>query len=122
MLLPEVTLVSSEMEAIRVFSLKVPKELDYFKGHFPAMPLLPGVVQVHWAMHYASQQFLIQGEFLRLDNLKFHAVIMPETQLQLQLQLHADKSCLDFTYSGTQKKYSAGRVVFNNGLAQDNAV
>lgn len=116
MLLPEITLMQTEADAVRVFALKVPKALEYFKGHFPTLPVLPGVVQVHWAMHYASQQFAINGKFLQLDNLKFHAVILPETSLELTLQWHADKSWLDFTYSSTHKKYSAGRIVFSQEI------
>jgi len=122
MLLPEVTLIQSETDTVRVFSFNVPKELEYFKGHFPTLPVLPGVVQVHWAMYFANQQFSIDGVFSQLDNLKFHAVILPETQLELTLQWHADTSCLDFTYRNAHKKYSAGRVVFHQGMTETHAV
>ena len=36
--------------------LHLDPELSWFRGHFAVQPLLPGVAQIDWVMHYASYQ------------------------------------------------------------------
>ena len=38
-------------------TLRIPPNLFYLEGHFPGMPILPGVVQLHWAVFYAKTIF-----------------------------------------------------------------
>lgn len=124
MLLPELlsTHPQSTDPTITIFSLRIPSELEFFIGHFPNFPILPGVVQVHWAIHFAQEQLSDLGQFVRLESIKFHSVIVPNTLLELSLQWHAEKSWLDFTYANAQKKYSNGRIVFNSELANTHAI
>lgn len=122
MLLPELLSIkpASADDATAVLSLKISPELEFFTGHFPNLPILPGVVQVHWAIYFAQQQFSIAEKFSRLDSVKFHSVILPNALLALTLQWHQEKSSLDFVYANAQKKYSSGRVVFNaEGIKAD---
>lgn len=77
--------------------LLVPSELVYFQGHFPDAPVLPGVVQLHWALHYARLHLGLQGDFERVSALKFQTMIEPDTMVTLRLH-QREPNCVQFTY------------------------
>ena len=37
-------------------TLNVSADITDFKGHFKRFPILPGVTQIDWALHYAVQE------------------------------------------------------------------
>lgn len=119
--LPEMNVLLPEVRAIRrdgendkhvTLELYVPAELAHFSGHFPGMPILPGVVQIDWAVRYASQYLALSGDFVALENIKFLSLVLPDTKLELNLNWAAEKSRLDFSFSTSQRKCSSGRLVF----------
>lgn len=93
--------------------LNVSPTLDYFPGHFPGFPILPGVVQVDWAIRFAREHLGIPATgFSALRGLKFSAPILPGASLKLQLSWHPEKQRLDFSYNGERRPVSSGQVVF----------
>jgi 3-hydroxymyristoyl/3-hydroxydecanoyl-(acyl carrier protein) dehydratase len=95
-----------------VLDLHVPPELDHFAGHFPGLPILPGVVQLDWAIRFAREHLAVTGEFTRVENLKFLALVQPGAQLQLELRLDPAGDRFEFSFSGATRKHSSGRVLF----------
>lgn len=95
-----------------VLDLHVPSGLAFFEGHFPGAPILPGVVQVDWAVRLAKRYLPVAGVFSSLENLKFLAVVRPDVSLQLTLEWHAAQERLDFCYATSERRFSAGRIVF----------
>ena len=91
--------------------LHVCPEIVHFLGHFPGAALLPGVVQVDWAMRFARQHLPVEGVFLGLESLKFLGVIVPDSRLQLHLAWDAERKRLDFSYATSSRKYSAGCIL-----------
>ncbi len=92
------------------FELLVPEDLFYLQGHFPEEPVLPGVVQIDWAISLARSVFSLMPDFLGLESLKFHRIIKPLTQLKLVLE-HAETSGkLQFSYTSDAGQHSQGRV------------
>ena len=110
--LPELISVSSELNRC-VFDLRIPADLAYFPGHFPVRSILPGVVQIDWAIHFARQYFALGGEFSKMEVLKFQQIIVPGNQLKLSLEYRADNGKLYFDYSNAEHKFSSGRLVFS---------
>ena len=90
--------------------LRVPADLEYFAGHFPGMPILPGVVQIDWAARFARERFSFSENFSAAENLKFLSIVRPDARLKLTLSVARD--CVSFDYSDEKKKYSSGRLVF----------
>ncbi len=90
----------------------VPQDLLYLEGHFPGKPILPGVVQVGWAIHYSRQWLGNTGEFRRLEALKFQRVIQPGERIALHLKLDRNTGKLTFSYASGDVSHSSGRVVF----------
>lgn len=95
-----------------VFVFEVEPEHPAFEGHFPGQPILPGVVQVDWALRLGAEAFGPFGAFLGLEQLKFQAVIVPREPLELRLAWDAAAGELVFAYSGAAGKKSSGFARF----------
>ncbi len=93
------------------FRFRVSPALEYFKGHFEGCPILPGIVQVHWAIELAQRAFGLKGEFAGIENLKFLRLVRPDVTLELRLRHEPTKGRLHFAYEGSAVKYSSGTVV-----------
>jgi 3-hydroxymyristoyl/3-hydroxydecanoyl-(acyl carrier protein) dehydratase len=98
--------------------LRVPPDLDYFAGHFPGMPILPGVVQIDWSIRLGRARLPVRGGFVAAEQLKFLSLVTPATELTLTLELNAEEAGmksgtrLKFGYAGKDRKYSSGMLVF----------
>ncbi|KGT95552.1 hydroxymyristoyl-ACP dehydratase [Erwinia typographi] len=94
--------------------LKVESDLFWFRGHFPAQPILPGVAQLDWVMHYGVL-LLAQGKrFSAIENIKFQQPILPGSTLRLMLSWQQAKNWLLFDYQilageGAQRA-SSGKI------------
>jgi 3-hydroxymyristoyl/3-hydroxydecanoyl-(acyl carrier protein) dehydratase len=73
--------------------------LFWFRGHFPTLPILPGVAQLDWVMHYGLTRLAIGKTFASIDNIKFQQPVPLDAELELQLRWQAEKSLLSFSYS-----------------------
>jgi len=87
--------------------LTAPADLDYFKGHFTDNPLLPGVVQVHWATQVSSEIFSLKTQPKKIEKLKFKTFIFPDTKVGLFLERKSDRR-ISFLF---QSKNALGEVI-----------
>jgi acyl-coenzyme A synthetase/AMP-(fatty) acid ligase/3-hydroxymyristoyl/3-hydroxydecanoyl-(acyl carrier protein) dehydratase len=116
--LPELVARQEDGDAL-LLSLFIPANLYYFDGHFPGRPVLPGVVQTHWAVHFGREHWGDFGDFSALEAVKFQQVVTANQTLLLRLEYQRDKGKLYFTYtSGSADEpiaHASGRVVFAQG-------
>lgn len=101
-----------------VLSLNINKNLAFFPGHFPGHPIVPGVVQLKWAEHFAQQYFSIKGQFTRLEAVKFQHVLTAGTNTKLWLSYSVDGNKLSYRFYSELLVFSSGRMVFS-GVADD---
>jgi acyl-coenzyme A synthetase/AMP-(fatty) acid ligase/3-hydroxymyristoyl/3-hydroxydecanoyl-(acyl carrier protein) dehydratase len=107
-----------EQESHRVLmELTVPADLLYFNGHFEGAPILPGVVQLDWAISYGRRYFALAPQFLGMLGLKFQRVITPGMVVQLELLHDPQKSSLAFRMFSAAGQHASGRVTFGAGHA-----
>jgi 3-hydroxymyristoyl/3-hydroxydecanoyl-(acyl carrier protein) dehydratase len=111
MFLPELIEQSRADASLRLRFLIDPA-LAYFTGHFADWPILPGIVQIHWAIEYARKHWNCRGPCQRLENVKFHRIVRTGIELSLTLKYDAAKSRLDFLYDNAAHKYSSGVAFF----------
>jgi acyl-coenzyme A synthetase/AMP-(fatty) acid ligase len=109
--LPLVRWVANEPHRA-VLEFRAPRDLLYFDGHFSAMPILAGVVQVDWVIRYGRQCFHLPPHFRAIQALKFHRLIVPEMPLELELVHDPDKFSLSFKITSHRGCHASGRVLF----------
>ena len=100
-----------EEEAIHL-RMRLPEDLFYFKGHFDGAPILPGVVQIDWAVRFAETHFGLKPTLQRIEVLKFFDILTKNREIQLTLQYDDAQGRLNFLYDLDGKKYSSGRLMF----------
>ncbi len=108
--LPEITGLKITDSRAEFFTV-LPDDLLYFKGHFPQEPILPGVVQIHWAMLWGQRHLGLNKKFIGMKQVKFHLPARPEDELNVFLEWAAEKSLLTFRYSLAGKDLSSGRIM-----------
>jgi len=104
--------VSREVDADSVrLHLEVDEQLDWFQGHFPEFAVLPGVVQLHWAVIFAREHFALEGNPRDVQRLKFKSVVVPPAAMSLTVT-RSGPSDVSFLFEGDGKQYSEGRLRF----------
>ncbi|ALB68556.1 (3R)-hydroxymyristoyl-ACP dehydratase [Cronobacter dublinensis] len=78
--------------------LRLDPTLFWFKGHFPVQPLLPGVAQLDWVMHYAQAILAPDYRFQGIQNVKFQAPLLPGCDVLLTLDWNEARNVLSFSY------------------------
>lgn len=91
--------------------------LAVFDGHFPQVPILPGVAQLDWAVRFGREAFALPPSFLRMEMLKFQRVARPGIRIRLHLEWLPQKSALAFRYESALGSHASGRVVFGEEAA-----
>lgn len=91
--------------------LAISGDLVYFNGHFPQTPVLPGVVQVDWAIALGQALLDRPRRFAGMEVLKFQQLVRPGDQLLLTLRFDTDKGKLYFAYSNAGAPCSSGRIL-----------
>jgi 3-hydroxymyristoyl/3-hydroxydecanoyl-(acyl carrier protein) dehydratase len=105
-----VSIVRSEEHA--ELKLVVPEALLYFRGHFPGFALLPGVVQLDWAIQYAVQHFALGDVFASTIRIKFRKPIRPNHHLILSLKYVRARNSIYFDYEDAEGPCSSGQIGF----------
>ena len=108
--LPQLRELEREQHRV-LLEVTAPANLLYFDGHFDVAPILPGVVQVDWAVHYGRQYFDLPQGFKGINALKFQQVIQPDNPIQLELVLDSAKGGLQFRYFSEAGQHASGRVM-----------
>jgi 3-hydroxymyristoyl/3-hydroxydecanoyl-(acyl carrier protein) dehydratase len=112
--LPEIDLLERRADGLRLHFV-VSAELEYFDGHFREVPVLPGVVQIGWALELARLHLEAavpaMERFHSLAAVKFMRVIQPGASVWLRLQVQDGE--LHFEYRAGDDTCSTGRVLFH---------
>lgn len=95
-----------------VLTLNIPRDLHWFTGHFPGQPVLPGVVQTHWAAEFSKMLFPLGDAFRGINNLKFQQAVLPDQTLRLTLEHAPEAGVVRFAYHRGQNLCSDGRLAF----------
>lgn len=105
-------ILSQSTDRLRLdFELDIVNELIWFRGHFPGFPVLPGVVQLRWAVEMAQRHFGFTSSPHEVLRLKFKGIIVPPRAVQLTVLKTAPCEA-SFEYTGQGEIYSQGKLRF----------
>lgn len=82
-----------------IVRLVLPAGDPAFAGHFPAFPVLPGVVQVDWALRLAAECFGLPFRPANRLRVKFSRVIAPSLDaVSVSLRYNPEREEIVFEY------------------------
>ncbi len=110
MILPPVLSIDHQTDGRIVLALALREDHPAFAGHFPGQPILPGVVQLDWAIRLGAEHFNLGLRAATDFQVKYRRIIQPQAALSLTLQLDRAKGSLAFTYRAGDEVASSGRI------------
>lgn len=94
----------------RVLRIALPLQSPLFAGHFPDLPILPGVVQFDLAVRQCSAWYPLTA-FCGIEKLKFQEPVIPGDTITLHLE-NKGNGQVHFRYTLEEQALSSGRIVF----------
>jgi len=107
--------LSGQPDNERRYTLDIPYDLAHFSGHFPSVPVVPGVAQISWAMSLAQRGLCPGLRFGGMEALKFQRLLRPGDIAQLALRWDEAKQKLYFTCTVDDAPCSSGRILQAEG-------
>lgn len=109
--------VISKIEEISRHSLllEVSADMTVFQGHFPGNPILPGIVQLHWATGISMALFSFTEAPCEVKRLKFKNIVQPPAILELVLR-RPNKHEIHFQFNSAGQIHSMGCFVTGEDL------
>lgn len=83
---------TSHKDGLQYTSLKINKDHEIYKGHFPGRPVTPGVVLMQLFKEEAARVFNKKLELARADNVKFTSVFDPNQSNLLMLESQLEET------------------------------
>lgn len=110
---PTIIAVENKENSVTL-TMKVDADILDFRGHFTHFPLLPGVSQIDWALHYAIEHLQTPPTFKGMEVIKFQEPILPDSTVDLSLVWDGEKQKLAFKYSSLRDEqliiHSSGKM------------
>lgn len=71
-------------------SFHIPADHPAFAGHFPGMPITPGVVLLDEALHAIAADRQMDIQKCKISSVKFLSPVLPDTQLSLHYDINSN--------------------------------
>jgi acyl-coenzyme A synthetase/AMP-(fatty) acid ligase len=88
--------------------LFIAPDLPQLDGHFPDLPIVPGVALVDWAVRFAGRYLQIGDGVARALQVKFRRITAPDNLVTLILEHQPDRHRLAFTYRQGEQILASG--------------
>jgi 3-hydroxymyristoyl/3-hydroxydecanoyl-(acyl carrier protein) dehydratase len=99
------TLARRESEGRTELDIEVQPDNPWFTGHFPQFAILPGVVQIGWAAHFARELHGLGPDVTSMDQVKFKRPILPGARLTLALKPDAAAQRARYEFKDAEHSY-----------------
>jgi 3-hydroxymyristoyl/3-hydroxydecanoyl-(acyl carrier protein) dehydratase len=89
--------------------LRITADLAPLAGHFPGLPIVPGVALVDWVIRFAARHAGFRDDGGTRLQIKFRRVLQPNCDVTLTLHKVSDRR-IRFEYRHLDTIYSSGTV------------
>jgi hypothetical protein len=107
---PEIRSVRSLEDGGVELLLHIGDDLAQLGGHFPGLPIVPGVAQIDWAVKLAARHLGLGIEVAQWFQIKFRRVMAPGVEVTLTLGLNRMRDKLAFEYRAGAEMLSSGSI------------
>lgn len=94
-----------------VVTLLMSADLACLVGHFPGHPVVPGAMQVGWALALAAMYLGTPDACREMEALKFRHLLQPGQRVTLTLRHDRARNKLHFVWRAGDVVYSSGRLL-----------
>ncbi len=109
-------IVSESIETDRCRqTLRVPETLGCLAGHFPAMPVVPGFVQLQWAIEAAGRLAGTEVVPRRMEAVKFREMVRPGDVVELTVERLSGED-VRFAFVRQGVTVSSGRLLSGDAI------
>ncbi|MCZ6465079.1 MAG: glycosyltransferase [Proteobacteria bacterium] len=93
--------------------LRVPADLAHLEGHFEGLPIVPGVVQLGWALSAARELTGRAPRLRAVEALKFAEVLQPDQRFELRVEIAPGGDRVRFRLSDGDRLFASGRCLLS---------
>ena len=114
---PQEPILRAEQRSENALALElfIPVDLPCLRGHFPGLPIVPGVAQLDWAVKHAARGFALPIASATKFQIKFKRVTVAPSDLTLTLRHHAAERQVVFEYRQGEAVVSHGSFAVDSG-------
>ena len=109
---PEIRVVRTLADGAE-FDLFIPTDLAYLDGHFPHMPIVPGVALIDWAVKLAARHLNFPIDSAQAFRVKFRRIAVPNMVVTLSLRHTGPWRRINFQYSSGAEILTVGSITIN---------
>lgn len=99
-------------ENIITTSVTITEDNQWFAGHFPENPILPGIAQLHHVIELVSQRCDADLQLNGLSRIKFRKIIKPGDLLNIEINATDKKNQYMFQITSDSEDVCSGRMSF----------
>lgn len=107
---PFVTGAPLRQGATATISLRIQPDLACLRGHFPGLPVVPGAIQLGWALEFGVAFLGARAVLRAVRTVKFERIIQPGRSIRLHLSTEPGSDALRFEYASDSGRHSIGRI------------
>ena len=111
---PEFRVLGTEDGKTQV-EIHVPASSPFFQGHFPQLPVLPGVAQIDWMIWLSAVLRGVDSGFAGMEAVKFQRVIRPGERIVASLEFDASARRTRYAIRSGEGLCASGRICWSPG-------
>ena len=102
------------------FAILLNKEHQVYEGHFPAMPVVPGVCTLQTIKECAEEIIGGKMRYAEISNCKFSAMIVPTQTQEVEIAINLQPEEENFIIKATVKSQEANFLTLKATMIKEN--